>query len=75
MAEAASPGAPRAAADPGRARPTDDDQPVDDRRRGRPDPLVARLVPVAELEHLAEHSDAPAGHPGEQVERREDGPG
>ena len=66
----------RARARRGRSRPRpapDDDQPVDDAGRGRARPAVARLVPVAELEHLAEDGDAPAGHPGEQVERREDG--
>ena len=38
-------------------------------RRGLADRAVARLVAVAELEHLAEHGHVAAGQPGQQVER------
>ena len=41
-------------------------------RRGLADRAVALVVAVAELEHLAEDRDAPAGQPGEQVERGDD---
>ena len=48
----------------------DDDQQVHHAGRRLADLEVAGHVRVAELEHLAEHRHAPAGQPGEQVQRR-----
>ena len=47
----------------------DDDQQVGDPAGGLPDPAVAGVALVAQLEHVAEHRDPPAAQAGQDVER------
>ena len=51
----------------------DDDEEVGDAGRRRPDRDVTGLVPLAELQHLAEHRHVPAREAGEEVQGREHG--
>ena len=57
-----------------RAPPSPDDAPAGrtTAAAASPDLAVARVVAVAQLEHLAEHRDVAAGQPGQQLQRRGD---
>jgi hypothetical protein len=53
----------------------DDDEALDERGGRSADGQVAGLVAIAQLEHLAEDREVPAGHPGQEVQRGHDGAG